>query len=349
MQGYASGEQPDDDKTIKLNTNENPYPASPAVSEVINTLSAASLRRYPPPTADDFRQAAAKVHGVKPSNIIATRGGDELLRLVITTFVDPGQTIAMSEPTYSLYPVLAQVQNCPVFKVKLDSDWSIPQNFCEKVNQAKAKLTFVVNPHAPSGYLLSADRIRDIVANINGIVLIDEAYVDFIDPSLKYECLSLIDEFNNLIFLRTLSKGYSLAGLRFGYGIAHAELIQPMVEKTRDSYNLDLFSQQIAAAAIQDQDYAQNNWSKVRLERTLLTEKLLNLGFIVEPSEANFLLCTVPPSLTAPVLYEYLKSQAIFVRYFEAERLENKLRITVGTPEENEALLLAITNRLRSS
>jgi histidinol-phosphate aminotransferase len=344
MQGYVSGEQPDDDRIIKLNTNENPYPPSPEVDAVIQGFVADELQRYPPPTADNFRQVASKIHNLKPENIMATRGGDELLRLVITTFVEPGELIAMSDPTYSLYPVLAQIQDCPIQQIPLNPDWSLPADFAAKANQAKAKLTFIVNPNAPSGHLTSVATIRTLASDLHSIVLIDEAYIDFVAPTREHNCLHLIEEFDNLIFLRTLSKGYSLAGLRFGYGIAHADLIRPMIEKTRDSYNLDLFSQRIATAALADQGYAQQNWEKVRSERKRLTTELLKMNFSLPESNANFLLVTVGEKfrLSASEIYLQLKQQHIFIRYFDVPGLDDKIRITVGTHEENDLLLQAL-------
>jgi len=344
MRGYISGEQPLDDQTIKLNTNENPYLSSPLVSDAIEAFSSANLRRYPPPMADEFRGLAATLHGVESGNIIATRGGDELLRLVITTFVNPGETIAMTEPTYSLYEVLAQIQNCPVFSQPLREDWSLPDDFSDAVNESGAKLTFIVNPHAPSGYLIDPEIIKKLIHDLDSIVLIDEAYVDFIDPSRAYDCLSLVNECENLIFLRTLSKGYSLAGLRFGYGIGHKGLIQPMLEKTRDSYNLDTFSQQIATAAIKDQTYATQIWQKIRMDRKLLASRLRELGFEPYPSESNFLLVKVGADMnvTASEIYETLEQNQILVRYFNTAGLDDKLRITVGDPEENDQLIFAL-------
>ncbi len=348
MQGYVSGEQPNDDEIIKLNTNENPYPPSPEVDRIIQGFSASSLRRYPPSKADDFRAVAAEIHGVRPENIIPTRGGDELLRLVITTFVDPGETIAMSEPTYSLYRVLAQIQNCPVYQLPLNRDWSLPEGFAHKVNQEGAKLTFIVNPHAPSGYLTDASKIRQLASDLDSIILVDEAYVDFIAPSREYDCLSMVEEFDNLIFLRTLSKGYSLAGLRFGYGVAHPDLITPMIDKTRDSYNLDLFSQTISAAALADQRYAKDTWGKVRLERNRLSSNLRQLNLTHAESSANFLLVSIDNAsggrkkITARDMYLKLKQQRIFVRYFDAPGLDDKLRITIGTADENDQLLAAL-------
>jgi len=351
MQGYQSGEQPEDSLTIKLNTNENPYPPSPMVDEVVNNLNSDNLRRYPPPTADKFRSLAAKIHEVQVDNIIATRGGDELLRLLITTYVEPGETIAMSDPSYSLYPVLAQIQNCPILKIPLQDDWSLPTDFADKVNKHGAKLTFIVNPHAPTGRLLDENSIITLAEQLDSILLVDEAYVDFIDPKIKYNCLKLVEKFDNLIFLRTLSKGYSLAGLRFGYGIAHPTLISPMLDKTRDSYNLDFFSQEIAEAALKDQSHAQKTWQKVRDERKNLTQALEALRYYCAPSQANFLLVTPDKNLngSAEMLYEYLKKNNILVRFFNTPLLKDKLRITVGTPEENEHLIEALKKFFRKS
>ena len=342
MQGYKPGEQPEDSRTIKLNTNENPYPPSPRVQKVINGFNAESLRRYPPATAIKFRTIAARQHGVSPENIIATRGGDELLRLLITTYVEPGQTIGMTQPTYSLYPVLAEIQNCQVLKVPLEEDWSLPDNFCSRVNDADCRLTFIVNPHAPTGSLLNSDTLSKLADQVKGILVIDEAYVDFIDRD--YDAIKLIHSHPNIVILRTLSKGYSLAGLRFGYGIADKQLIEPMIYKTRDSYNLDTLGQQIAEAALLDQDYANDTWQAVISSRQSLLNALENLNFEVLPSQANFLLVTLPDgcSVSALQLYEKLKERHILVRYFDEDRLRDKLRITVGTNDENQVLMKSI-------
>jgi len=348
MQGYASGEQPEDPSTIKLNTNENPFSPSKAVANVLQTFDPASLRRYPPATAEAFRRAAADLHDVSPSNIIATRGGDELLRLVITTFVEPGETIGMSDPTYSLYPVLAQIQDCPILKVPVNKDWSLPSDFAESMNQAKVKLTFVVNPHAPSGTLLPFERLSELANELDSLLLLDEAYIDFVEPdsfSQKYQTVKLITEHPNIIILRTLSKGYSLAGLRFGYGIADASLIEPMMTKTRDSYNLDAISQQIAVAALTDQAYASSRWAEVISEREKMRDSLTKLGFHSPVSHANFLLATVPLSsgYCAQALYEKLKEKRILVRFFNTKGMDDKLRISIGNASENATLINELT------
>lgn len=343
MAGYTSGEQPLDPNTAKLNTNENPYPPSPAVQQVLDEFTVDALRRYPPPDSNNFRDAAAALHGVSRDNIIATRGGDELLRLVITTFVDPDQVIAMSDPTYSLYPVLSQVQGARTIRIPLADDWSLPANFADEANRAGARLTFVVNPHAPSGRLLPVKAIERIADSLDGLLLLDEAYVDFIDPEAGYDAVPLIGKFDNVIILRSLSKGYSLAGLRFGYGIGPEPLIEPMRTKTRDSYNLDAISQRLAEAAIKDQTYARESWQSVREERVRLQRSLSALGMGAPDSHGNFLLATVPDSMPpAAAVYEALKQDGILVRYFSTDRLDDKLRISIGTPEENNRLVTAL-------
>ncbi len=249
----------------------------------------------------------------------------------------------MTDPTYSLYPVLAKIQDVEVVQLPMTEDYGLTSSFASQANESGAKMTFVVNPHAPSGRLISTQEIAELAHQLDSLLLVDEAYVDFISPEHEYNCLQLAKQLENVIFLRTLSKGYGLAGLRFGYGIGHESVIEPMVTKTRDSYNLDAISQQIATAAIRDQAYAKDCWRKVRENRAELTNELINRGFSVPPSEANFLFAQVPEdALSASDLYQRLKDSNIFVRYFPAAGLDNKLRISVGTIEENTRLLEAI-------
>ena len=341
MHGYTFGEQPDGDDVIKLNTNENPYAPSPAVDATLKTFDAAVLRRYPQPTADRFRALAAQRHGVSVDQVIVTNGGDELLRLAFTTFLDGGDTFGTTDPSYSLYPVLAGIQGCRVTTLPLTDDWGLPRAFAQQMNDAGARLICIVNPHAPSGSLFDADVIGDIANEFEGVLLIDEAYVDFVDPALRHDMLNMVRAFDNVLLLRTLSKGYSLAGLRFGYGIGSATLIEPMLTKTRDSYNVDAVAQAIACAGFGDLDYAANTWSNIRSQRRRLRDALRSRGFTVPPSQSNFLLATPPMDTPfgAAALYAALKARGILVRYFDAPRLDDKLRITIGDPGQNERLL----------
>ena len=261
---------------------------------------------------------------------------------MLTTFVDPGDLVAMTDPTYSLYPVLAGIQDCDVLKIPLSDDWLLPEYFIDQVKRAGAKLTLLVNPHAPSGALLDESTIEEISRALPGLLLLDEAYIDFVDPVLDYDCTPLVKRFDNVIILRSLSKGYSLAGLRFGYGIADAGLIRPMVEKTRDSYNLDYISQKLAEAALEDIDWARQSWQKVRDERARVDARLRALGCGVAESQTNFLLVTVPGTPGAEATYQALKDDGILVRYFNEPRLVDKLRISIGTPDENDRLIEAL-------
>jgi histidinol-phosphate aminotransferase len=239
--------------------------------------------------------------------------------------------------------VLAQIQDAKVLSVPLKANWALPEDFAATANSAGAKMTFVVNPHAPSGTLITTETIRRLATELNSILLVDEAYVDFVDPGRDYGCIDLVRSHENVIFLRSLSKGYGLAGLRFGYGIGHTTLVEPMLTKTRDSYNLDAISQQLATAAILDQRYAKQTWARVRASRRDLHDALEQRGFGVLPSESNFLLASAPDTgLSAEALYLGLKEQNVLVRFFNVVGMNDKLRITIGTDVENAALLLAL-------
>lgn len=357
MTGYSSGEQPRQADVIKLNTNENPYTATSAVDKALKAISVEDLRRYPQPYANAFRREAAQYHQLDIENILATNGGDELIRLVITTFVDPGQSIAIGEPSYSLYPVLAAIQNCPVIKIDLQDDWQMSPDYADALNASGAKLAFIVNPHAPSGLLTPVARLRQIAQSFTGVLVIDEAYVDFVDPTQDYDAVSLVREFDNVLILRTMSKGYSLAGLRFAYGIASEKLVAPMLYKTRDSYNTDFISQALATAALADRAEAAQSWRKVREERVRVEQELKALGLTCTPSQSNFLLAQLPHTdsryesaeILARECYQRLKDDGILVRYFDMPRLRDKLRITIGTEQENSRLLQQLASYLRQS
>ena len=340
MQGYSWGEQPKDGQAIKLNTNENPYPPSPHVAAALNDFATTELRTYPHPTADALRERIANLHGLSRNQVVVTHAGDEALRLAVTTYVSPGGTFASTNPSYSLYPVLAQIQDAQPFNVDLESNWTIPADFATQASAANAQLTCVVNPHAPSGHLTRAEQLHRIAEEISGVLLIDEAYADFIDPEIGYTSRELVEQHDNVLVLRTFSKGYSLAGLRLGYLLGNESLITPIIDKTRDSYNIDAISQRLGIAALEDQTYAQSTWARVREQRQLVAQQLSELGWTCVASETNFLLSTPPnDSMGAEALYTRLKAENILVRYFNHPRLDDKLRISIGTEEQNQILL----------
>jgi histidinol-phosphate aminotransferase len=331
MEGYTPGEQPSPgERVVKLNTNENPFPPSPKVMQAIREIEPELLRRYPNPTADRFREAAARVLGVERDMILAGNGSDDILTIATRTFVPPGGKLAFADPTYSLYPVLARLQDAKSVAVAWERDWSLP---VDALIDTRADAIYIANPNAPSGTFVPPARIGELAGRFPGAVLVDEAYVDFADDN----CLRLLREHPNIVISRSFSKAYSLAGLRFGYAVAQAPVIAEMM-KVKDSYNVDAISVCAATAAIEDREYAAMTWQHVRAERQRLTEELQRLGWHVLPSQANFILATVPGGKGREA-YLGLKQQGILVRYFDKPGLNDKLRITIGTSQENNALL----------
>jgi histidinol-phosphate aminotransferase len=330
--GYEPGFQPKQADVIKLNTNENPYPPSPKVMKVLSEISPEQLRRYPDPMGNAFRQAAAEVNGVAPDYIMCCNGGDELLRMAFQAFCDKNRPVAYPVPTYSLYPVLAELQNCKAVEVPFDGEFNLPA----KLAASEAGLTIVCNPNAPSGSFINVDELASLADEVSGVLLIDEAYVDFAEKN----CTALARDFDNVIVLRSMSKGYSLAGIRFGYAVARPDLIAGLA-KVKDSYNVDAVAVAVAAAAIRDQDYFRKTVEKVKAERTRLTKRLRSLGFDVPDSSSNFVLAECKNG-KAVEIYEELTKRKIYVRYFAYPQLKDKLRITVGTAEQNDKLLLAL-------
>ncbi len=349
VRGYEPGKQPKSRQVVKLNTNENPYPPCEAVMSALRGLDPEALRRYPPPLADRFRETAARIHGLKAENLLAVNGGDELLRLAVTTFVEPGSPIGMVDPSYSLYPVLAALHGSPVVRIPADEDWSPPAELARRMNEQGVRLLFLVNPHAPSGRLVPASRVAELAAEFRGVLLVDEAYVDFVDPELGHDLPPLVNRYDNLLLLRSLSKGYSLAGLRFGYGMGAPELIAPMLYKTRDSYNLDAVAQAVATASLENREQAARTWQSVRQARARLREALIELGCQVPESHSNFLLARIeqPRDLDASAIQRALEERGILVRYFPDPRLRDCVRISVGTEEQNQVLLQALKEILR--
>jgi len=331
MDGYTPGEQPGlGERVVKLNTNENPFPPSDAVIRSIQQVEPEMLRRYPNPTADVFRNAAAKVLGITADMLLAGNGSDDILTIATRTFLSPGDTLAYPDPTYSLYSVLAKLQDAKFAEVPWDRDYSLP---IEGLLAAKAQAIYIANPNAPTGTFVSPLKIAELAREFKGLVLVDEAYVDFADDN----CLALIKQHANLVISRTFSKAYSLAGLRFGYAIAQPQVINEMM-KVKDSYNVDAIAMCAAAAAIQDQEYAREKWEQIKNERERMTSELTQLGWDVLPSRANFILATAPDGRGREA-YLGLKAQGILVRYFDRPGLDDKIRITIGQSQENNALL----------
>ena len=338
LSAYVPGEQPPSDaKVIKLNTNENPYPPAPAALQVLRELDGELLRRYPHPMARAFREAASLALGVPADWILVGNGSDDLLTMIMRACAEPGRRVVYPMPTYVLYRTLAQIQDAEVVEVPFHEDYSLP---IEPLIKAQGAVTFIASPNSPSGTVAPVEVLDKLAMQLSGILVVDEAYVDFADSN----ALELVKKYDNVIVLRTLSKGYSLAGLRLGFGIANPSLLEGLF-KVKDSYNVDAIACAVGAAAIADQSYKENNAQKIKNSRTKMQEALQKLGFYVLPSQANFLLAQ-SPSGNAQSLYQTLKERGIFVRYFNQPRLADKLRITIGTPEQNEALLKVLAEIL---
>ncbi len=334
MEGYEPGEQPAaGERVVKLNTNENPYQPSDRVLQAIAGISAETLRRYPNPTADVFRDAAAKLHGLSREHIVAGNGSDDILTIATRCFVPPGGMLAFPDPSYSLYPVLARLQDAKAMAIPWERDWSLP---IEALAGSGAQAIYLANPNAPSGTFVSPLKVAELARNFSALILVDEAYADFSDDN----CVALVRQFPNLLITRTLSKAYSLAGLRFGYAIAQPAVIAQMM-KVKDSYNCDALSIIAATAAIEDQAYARSTWENIKSERTRLSSELRQLGWTVLPSQANFILAAVPTG-RGKEMYLGLKQQGILVRYFDLPGLQDKIRITIGQSHENNALLAGV-------
>ena len=331
MAGYTPGFQPKSADVEKLNSNENPWPASPKVFEAITKLNPLDFQRYPEAAGDSFRTAAADVLDLGPENIICTNGGDDLLTICFRAFCDADRSVAYAQPTYSLYPVLAEIQGCEAIEIPRDADGSLGE-----LARINAPLTVVCNPNAPTCDMLSIDSLARLAEKLTGVLLIDEAYVDFAEDN----AIRLIKDFDNVIILRSMSKGYSLAGLRFGFGVAQKPLIDGLM-KIKDSYNADVVALSAATVAISDRPHLKSNVKKIKSERDRLTQQLRSMGFEVGDSQTNFILAQYYEK-NAEDIYEKLKHQKIYIRYFALPGLGDKLRITIGTPQQNDKLLTAL-------
>jgi len=337
MAPYKPGEQPGAAKVIKLNTNENPYPPSPRVREAI-LQATERLERYPDPLATSFRRAAADVHGVTPDQILCGNGSDDILTILTRAFVGTCERLRLPFPSYILYRTLAELQGASHQEIPFDRHFQLTPDFY--ASDPKLRLVFLPNPNSPSGTLIDPNHILELVQRLDCPVVVDEAYVDFAPSS----CVALVARDPRIMVTRTLSKSYALAGLRFGYLVAHPSIIE-ILRKVKDSYNTDAISIAGATAAISDQAWLQDNVSKIRATRDRMSIALQRMGFQVTESHANFVWCTRDDRPVAP-LYEQLKAQGILVRYMNYAAWGDGLRISVGTDSEIDALLLVLQRLL---
>lgn len=333
LTAYTPGEQPKDPAIVKLNTNENPYPPSPKVAETLKTFDYARLRLYPDPLFMALRSSLAEIHGCTVNQVFIGNGSDEILALCTRAFVENDGSIGYFDPSYSLYPVLAEIRGVEQRPVKLTADfyWQMPAGY-------SASLFYITNPNAPTSMMHDKATVTAFCKAFDGAVLIDEAYGDFADTHCMD--LALAKDNQNTLVMRTFSKSFSLAGLRFGYVVGPEPLIHALY-KIKDSYNMDMLAQAVALAALSDLEYMRANVQKIRTTRARLTQELTKRGWTVCPSQTNFLFAR-PPKKNAKEIFEALRQQKIFVRYFPGPATGDYLRITIGTEEQTDKLLAAL-------
>jgi histidinol-phosphate aminotransferase len=334
MAGYVPGYQPPDEALwIKLNTNENPYPPSPQVIQAIREATGDDLRKYPDAASRSGRVAAAELYGYPVDWVIMANGSDELLNNLIRACAGEGEEIAYLHPSYSYYATLAGVQGAQIKTFALKENGEIvdfPQRYA-------GKLLFLTNPNAPLGLRWNVEEVAALADRCDGLLVVDEAYADFAAGN----CLELVRQKPNVVVTRTLSKSYSLAGMRLGLAIARPEIIAAL-DKIRDHYNLDRLAQAAVAAALVDQNYFLSCVERICATREWFSAELVKLDYHVIPSSANYLFAS-PSDRNGKRVYDALYQRKILVRYFSDPALAHGLRISIGTREEMEETLLALS------
>jgi histidinol-phosphate aminotransferase len=331
MHAYVPGEQPQGGRVIKLNTNENPYPPAPAVIAAVAAAASADLRLYPEPTAKPLREEAARCYGVRPEQVLVGNGSDELLTMLMRAIVGVDDIVVFPEPTYSLYDTLVTIQEGRALTIPFPPDFTLPPALWA----TEGRLMMICNPNAPSGSLTPVATIAELASGFDGVVVVDEAYVDFAPAPAT--ALPLLASHDNVIVLRTFSKSFALAGMRIGLAFGHPDLLA-QIAKVKDSYNLNRVAIAAGVAALVEIGWMQQNVARIVATRARLSERLTALGYDVLPSAANFVLARRAGEDQASN-QAALRERGIFVRHFATERLREALRISVGTDEEIDRLL----------
>jgi len=336
---YTPGEQPANTNLTKLNTNENPYPPSPAVMEAMRCAVNDDLRLYPPPNADSLKQTIADYFQLTPAQVFVGNGSDEVLAHVFNGLFRQAQPILFPDISYSFYPVYCGLYAIEFNKIPLAEDFTLN---LDDYRRANGGIIFP-NPNAPTGRLLALDAIESLLQeNSDSVVVVDEAYIDFADANAS--AVSLIDQYDNLLVVQTMSKSRALAGLRIGYALGSAHLVEGLerIKNSFNSYPLGHVQLAAAVASFNDRDYFEATRKQVISSRELLVDQLETLGFEVLPSAANFVFARHGAYLGAD-LTRSLREQNVIIRHFNKPRIDEFLRITVGTPEQNQQLIAALT------
>lgn len=345
LEAYTPGEQPKSRRVVKLNTNENPYPPSPACAEALRRFDPDRLRRYPDPVFAELRAALAELNGTSPERIFVGNGSDEVLSVAAKTFVEDDESIASLDPSYSLYKTLAAIRDVKwVGLGRTSGNAGRVSSLSSPVSRLSPKVSLFLwtNPNAPTGEFAEPEEIAAFARRFRGVVIVDEAYADF----ARANCMSLATapKNRNVLVMRTFSKSYSLAGLRVGYCVGPEDLIAAMY-KVKDSYNVDAVAQSVAIAAVKDQAWMRGNVAKVVKTRARFVRELESRGWDVIPSESNFVFARPPAPAKASEIFESLRARNIFVRYFPGPKTGDRLRITIGTDGQMKALLSALDDR----
>lgn len=334
---YVPGEQPKRTDVIKLNTNENPYPPAPGVAAAAARLSIDSMRLYPDPQNGELVDALADFYGLKPQQIFVGVGSDDVLSLCFMTFFNSKKPILFPDISYSFYDVWADLYRIPYLYRPLDRNFHIRREDYYGVNGG----IIFPNPNAPTGIYEPLSLIEDILQhNPNVVVIVDEAYIDFADGK---SAVSLIPKYDNLLVVQTFSKSRSMAGMRIGYAMGQTDLIQALndVKYSFNSYTMSRAALELGRAAVEDRVYFESCIQKIRETRERAKLQLSELGFVFPDSQSNFLFVS-HPTKPAKEIFEQLKAQGIYVRYFARPRIDNYLRITIGTDEQMDQLIKAL-------
>jgi histidinol-phosphate aminotransferase len=332
---------------LKLNSNENPYPPSPQAIAALRSINGDSLRRYPEANADEFRHAVSRELDIPPDWILVTNGADVLLDHIVRACAEgTDRPVVISTPTYPLYAHLATLQPAETIAIPYTTTPSTAPNHpdpyrlpIDAIAAANGAVTFIANPNSPTGHTTPLEELRQLAAQLTGVLVIDEAYADFQPPGTP-SALELVREFEQVIVLRTLSKGYALAGLRLGFGVANPRLLAG-IAKVKPVYNVDAIAVRVGAAAIADRAYKDARSTMIRQTRSRFTEALRDRGFTVWPSSGNFVLLR-PPFGSARSLHDALRSRQIWTRHYPQPDLADKLRITIGTEAQMQQVIAAI-------
>jgi histidinol-phosphate aminotransferase len=337
MHGYVPGEQPTGRAFVKLNTNENPYPPAPGVIAAVAAAASADLRLYPDPTGSELRRTAARVYGVAPEQVLVGNGSDDLLGMLVRATIGVDDVAVYPEPTYSLYDTLVTIAQGRLLTIPFPPDFSLPPALAD----ATGRLLIVCNPNSPSGTFTPVEVLDELAAGRDGIVVIDEAYVDFAPAS----AVRLIDRHDHVVVLRTFSKSFSLAGMRLGLAFGHPSVLAELA-KVKDSYNVSRVALAAGVAALDEYAWMEQNVARIHATRARLSEGLVARGYAVLPSAANFVFARRPGEDQGPV-QQRLRDGGVLVRHFATPRLQDALRITVGTDAEIARLFEAL-DELRS-